>query len=55
MKRDKHLDDVLDKIRRGDAVNIGDAISAVQYQAELREYKKSQSFIEKLKRFFLNF
>lgn len=55
MKRDKYLDDVLDKIRQGDPVSISDAILAVHYQAELREYKKSQSFIEKLKRFFLNF
>ena len=47
----KRLETLSDKARRGEPINLIEALEVIEYQEQLRKYRKENSIIEKIKKF----
>lgn len=48
MKKDLRLEDLSDRVRKGTPVSMIEALEVIQYQTEIRKYKKQTKWYQRL-------
>ena len=48
----ERLEMLSDKVRMGEPIDFIEALEVIEYQEQLKKYRKENSIIEKIKRFF---
>jgi hypothetical protein len=48
----ERLEMLSDKVRKGELISFNEALEVIQYQQQLKENRKKNSFVSKIKRFF---
>lgn len=48
----KRLEMLSDKVRRGEPIGLSEALEVIDYQEQLKQSRKNNSWINKLRRFF---
>ena len=46
--KDKRLEILSDEVRRGNPIGLGEALEVIQYQTEIRKYKKQTKWYRRL-------
>ena len=49
---DERLEMLSNKVRRGEPIDFSEAIEVIHYQEQLKQDRKNNSLINKIKRFF---
>ena len=50
--KDERLEMLSDKVRMGEPIDFNEAIEVIEYQEQLKQERKANSFVSRVQRFF---